>query len=108
MTAIPGKGLHCHHLIAETAKDMARELYAKVMQDNDVYADWKAQCNDITPELAERMFVKMTWPNLVEQARATLAAMLAQPIAEVLKDQISDALIKDNGLKRGRTRINFN
>jgi|SRR5882724_10376816 len=97
--------VHCHKLVAQTAKEMAGALYEEVMRDNTLWANWKAQCPDLTPPRLQAMFIELMWPKLIEQARATLAKLLATPLSESLKQQITDALIKDNTLMRGRKRL---
>lgn len=103
-TAGQGSGAHCHFLIAETAMAMAHELYSMAMRDNKVYAEWKAQCPELTPGILEERFCELLWPRLLEQARATLTKMLSGPYDQVLKTQIADALILDNTLRRGRDK----
>lgn len=93
---------HCHVLIAETAKAMAREVYADTMRDNTLYVRWKKMCPELTPVLAEDKFVMLLWPHLIPQARSTLQSMLGGRLAETLKEQIYDALILDATLGRGR------
>lgn len=95
---------HCHHLLRSTARSMAKEVYEEMMRDNTTYALWKKQCPELTPHLARKKFVHLLWPHLLEQARATLARLLTTNISESLKEQISDALIKDNLLREGQKR----
>jgi hypothetical protein len=95
--------IYAHFLIVKTAQDMAHELYSDIMSgDNALYADWKRQCEDLTPELAEEMFVQMMYPKLLEPARATLATMLGQAHYAHLHEAIYDALTKDYALRHGR------
>lgn len=82
---------HVHKVIAETAKSMAGEIYESMAESNDWYKR--------NPSRSK--FVKAVWPTLVDEARATLARMLALPGGEELKETIADALIKDNALQRG-------
>lgn len=93
---------HCHKMIAETAQSMAHELYDALMKKNGWYAVWKLTHSNMGPKALEAAFVKKTWPKLLGQARATLAGMLTGPLDEGLKEQILDALIKDNSLQVGR------
>jgi hypothetical protein len=100
-----GKGpdQHCHPMIRATAIEMAGELYDLMMKNNAQWNEWKR----MHPELHslaeyEIRFLELKWPELIEDARTTLARMLAQPIAEELKVQIHDALVKDNGLRMAR------
>lgn len=99
------KKVHCHPMIRATAIEMAGELYDIVMRDNKVYAKWKKMCPDLTPTTAEIAFIELAYPKLLEQARATLAGLLATNIAQNLKAEIHDALVKDNTLRRGRERL---
>jgi hypothetical protein len=94
---------HAHKLVAKTAADMAGEIYGKVMQSNVAYTEWKMLNMDVTDvkELETRFIALMT-PKLLGEARATLAKLLRMPIAESLKEQIHEALVLDNTLRRGR------
>lgn len=100
-----GKGpdQHCHPLLRATAIEMAGELYDLMMKNNVQWEEWKK----LNPELStlaqyEIRFLELKWPELIEDARATLAQMLARPIGEDLKLQIHDALVKDEPLRRAR------
>lgn len=99
---MPPRQFQAHKLIVKTAKEMARELYACVMTDNDVYAYWKSQCEELTPKIAEGLFVQLIYPKLVEAARHTLVQMLTQPMLSHLHEDIYDALTKDYILRAGR------
>ena len=95
--------IYAHEQVLDTARGMAHEVYADIMSaDNELYADWKSQCDDLTPEKCEELFVELLVPHLLEPARATLAAMLRSPMYEHLHESIYDALIKDNVLRAGR------
>lgn len=99
---------HCHKLIRATAIEMAGAVYEEVMKDNGRYAYWKSICPELTPALAEGMFIEYLWPHLIGQARATLATMLNPSSGANLTDRdradIHEALVKDASLQRGRTR----
>lgn len=95
-------GAHCHILIAKTAQEMTRELYAAVMQDDKLYSQWKKMHPDANSKKLEEEFVKKYWGKAVEGARGLLAHMLNNPMDEVLKNEISEALILDNTLIKGR------
>jgi hypothetical protein len=82
---------------------MAQELYSTMMKDNDWYAIWKSKNPGATAKAMQARFVNANWGPLIPQARATLAAMLAGPMEEGLKEQVLDALIKDNTLKKRRS-----
>lgn len=89
------KGLACHKLIAQTAQDMAREVYASFARASN---EWHSENRN------EEEYVKESWPLYIEAARTTLAELLSVPsTAELLKEQIYDALCKDNAIRRGRT-----
>lgn len=92
----------CHALIADTAKGFAREIYDKIMWDNDAYKAWKEECPDLTKGAAEEEFVRLLWPKLLDDARAILAKMLGDPGKEHLKPAIHDALIKDATVRGDR------
>lgn len=92
-----------HKLVVETAKGLAHEAYAELMSaNNELYADWKSQCEDLTPEAAELLFVELLYPKLIKAARHTLAKMLANPMLTHLHEDIYDALQKDYLLSAGR------
>lgn len=94
---------YAHPLVAQTAHEMAGSLFEDLMQDNTAYKDWKAQCPDLTPEELEARFIALTAPRLLEQARATLAKLLATSMNEDLKELIYDALVLDNTIM-GRSK----
>ena len=94
-----------HKLVVATARSLAHEAYADLMGgSNELYADWKSQCEDLTPARAEALFVELMYPKLIEAARHTLAKMLAEPTLAHLHEDIYDALQKDYILRHGRTR----
>lgn len=95
---------HAHILVAETAKEFAGVLYEQLMSKNLEYAQWKALHPDLNSAQLQAAFIAMVYPKLLEQARATLAKMLTTALDPALKDAISDALILDAGLRRGRHR----
>ena len=105
MSARVGKGpdQHCHPLIRATAIEMAGELYDLMMKNNQQYAEWKRMHPDLkTAGELEIRFLELKWPELLEDARTTLARMLGGNVAEELKIQIHDALVKDNALRMAR------
>ncbi len=99
-----GKGpdQHCHPMIRATAIEMAGELYDLMMKNNQQYTEWKRMHPELSVAQLEIRFLELKWPELIEDARTTLARMLAQSIAEELKMQIHDALVKDNALRHAR------
>ncbi len=100
-----GKGpdQHCHPLIRATAIEMAGELYDLLMKNNQQYAEWKRMHPDLkTAGQLEIRFLELKWPELLEDARTTLARMLGTNVSEELKTTIHDALVKDNPLRLAR------
>lgn len=93
--------MHCHKLIAHTAKEIAGNLYEDMARDNN----WYNGAKDVG--IDQREFISQVWPQLIEEARHTLTRLLTTPIAESLKEVISDALIKDNMLREGRLKSTF-
>lgn len=93
-----------HKLVKETAVKFANEVYEQCMHDNTLYANWKAQCPELTEKIARKKFVALLYPRLLETARHTLATMLGQNYPESLKEEIADALVKDNFYREGRNR----
>lgn len=100
-----GKGpdQHCHPMIRATAIEMAGELYDLMMKNNQQWQEWKNLHPDLH-SLAEYeiRFLELKWPELIEDARTTLARMLGSGIPEELKIQIHDALVRDNALRHSR------
>lgn len=99
-----GKGpdQHCHPMIRATAIEMAGELYDLMMKNNQQYDEWKRMHPGFSPGQLEIRFLELKWPELIEDARTTLARALATNISEELKIAIHDALVKDNGLRMAR------
>lgn len=100
-----GKGpdQHCHPLLRATAIEMAGDLYDLMMKNNQQFAEWKRLHPDLeTPAELEIRFIELKWPELIEDARTTLAGMLAGTANEELKTTIHDALVKDNPLRLAR------
>jgi len=106
MRAKPGKGpdQHCHPLIRVTAIEMAGELYDLMMKNNVQWQEWKNLHPELEGNLAELeiRFLELKWPELLEDARTTLAGLLATNVSEELKIKIHDALVKDNSLRMAR------
>ena len=84
---------HCHFLVKETAHKMAGALYEKMCSKSDAF---------FSANPSEQVFIAAFWGSLVEDARATLVAMLRGAYPEELKEQIAAAIIADNSLTRGR------
>jgi hypothetical protein len=83
-----------HPLVAKTAREMAAELFEELCRRNEFY---RLNVN------RGKFLAKMA-PKLLEEARTTLAQTLAQTSSDVLKEQIAEALILDNSLKRNGKR----
>jgi hypothetical protein len=78
-----------HVMVRQTAISMAQELYELAAKDNAFYKRYPTR----------GAFLRLAWPQLIPQARATLATMLAKPLDENLKSQIHQALILDNSVR---------
>lgn len=104
LNAKVGKGpdQHCHPMIRATAIEMAGELYDLMMKNNQQYAEWKRMHPELNIAQLEIRFLELKWPELIEDARTTLARILAGNAPEELKMQIHDALVKDNALRHAR------
>ena len=96
LVKLPGKGAHVHKMVAQTAKEMAQEVYESwASKSDEFYAEHRS--------IDE--YVESCWPLYLDAARATLAQMLTTNIADTLKDEIHDALVKDATLRRGREGV---
>lgn len=95
---------YCHKLVRTTAKVFAAEIYENIMHFNANYEVWQKMCPDLTKGMLQQEFVRLMWPRLIDDARATLAKMLGENIAESLKKEIYSALILD-GQIRGRNSV---
>ena len=93
---------HCHKLVAKQAREACDELYELMMKDNVMYSAWRQQNPGANDRELRRRFVVRNWGKCIPFARTTLARMLTMPINESLKSQISEALILDAALVRGR------
>lgn len=87
---------YAHEQVVEVAKGIAHALYESMMKDNETNAVWKKFCEDLERDEHEEEFVRLAWPHLLDDARATLSRLLGQPGKEHLKEQIFDVLMKDN------------
>lgn len=94
-------GIYCHEMVAETAREFANELYDTVMSNNEVRSKWKESRPGMAEKALRKAFVKKNWQMCLVPARATLAALLARPIDENLKERIHEALLLDAVLIRG-------
>jgi hypothetical protein len=99
------RNISAHKLVLKTAQDMAFELYEEVMSgSNEMYKGWKELVDNgkLTPKQAERMFVALVAPKLLEPARAILSHMLGDPQFAHLHEGIYDSILLDNTLRAGR------
>lgn len=95
---------HVHILIAKTAQDLARANFDHLCShSNTAFAGFRAYFPEGTPlARVEEEFVRRMWKHHIDAARDTLVALLSQPLPDVLKNEISEALIQDRSLIRGR------
>lgn len=93
---------HAHWYVRDTAIAMAHELYEMLMLDDKQYKVWKNRYPDRPAKFLEERFVSLTYPTLIEQARAALAGVLATTMDDDLKATIYEALLLDATLVRGR------
>lgn len=92
-----------HELVWKTAQEMALALYEEVMSGNNaMYADWKNNWPEKTPEERQQLFCQLIAPKLLEPARAILASMLSDPSKAHLHESIYDSIIKDNAVRASR------
>lgn len=89
---------YAHKEVVKVARGIAAELYEAMMSgNNEAYASWKRLCEDLArPNMMQEEFVKLATPWLLDDARATLAALLRTSRNESLKERVYDVLMKDN------------
>lgn len=94
---------HCHVEVKAVAVGMAHALFDEMMSRNEVWHQFKEQHPDMTTAQMEEKFVAHLWPQMLDQARATLAGMLRSgAYSDEQKEEIMDILVKDASLIRGR------
>lgn len=94
---------HCHVEVKKVAEGMAQALFEELMRRNELFTRFKGQHPGKTTKEMEGMFVAKMWPQMIEQARATLAGMLRNPsYSEEQKEEIMHILVQDATLIRGR------
>lgn len=93
---------HCHEMVAKVAKQMAGEIFETMMAKNKWYEAYKKSHPKIAPARLQNHFISTQWHRYVSSARTTLAAMLKTNTSPVLKEQIRQALILDNAVRRIR------
>ena len=86
-----------HRLVAKVAHEMAEDVYE---ENCGKAAGWRKLWPD------RRLWVRTHRVYFLEAARATLARMLAGPLPEHLKEEIKDALVKDNAFRVVREKGN--
>lgn len=91
---------HAHRLIVETAEKMAAEVFDHLMHRNRFYEAYQASHPNIPKAKLQAHFIKTQRGKYLNSARTILAQMLGTNIDESLKEQIYDALIRDNHVKR--------
>jgi len=95
---------HAHPLVAEVACEMANAVFDEAMsKDNEMWRTIKANNPGKSMEAIRRHFVKWLAPDLLDDARTTLAQSLSSNLSEALKERIYDALTRDAVLSRGRS-----
>lgn len=97
-------GLNADRLVAQTAIEMAHELFEVYARENAIYHALR-QRGEITEKQARARFVKRVAPKLLEDARTTLTQMLGKPddqVAPGMKEEIYEALVRDNALRANR------
>ena len=100
----PGRGLNGHALIVKTAIEMAHELFEVYAMENDFYRKMRAN-GEVTEKQARRVFVERVAPKLLEDARQQLTTMLGMAddvVSPYVKEEIYEALLKDNDLRANR------
>lgn len=99
----PHKIAHCHKKIRDVAKAAAAHHYELLMSSsNYVYKMWRMQHPGLNAKQLEQAFVNAHWSKCIDLARATLGALLREPIDETTKLEIVDILALDSTLIRGR------
>jgi hypothetical protein len=86
-------GTHAHRLVANVASQMAAAVYEACCSRSNLFYE-------LNPNA--QAYVDKTWPKFLDQARITLTDLLNRTKDQYVKDEIADALIKDNMLRRGR------
>jgi len=99
-----GPGFNAHKLVMDTAVGMAQELYGLYCLDNAFNHKMRAG-GKINEKQSREVFCRHVAPQLLEDARQTLAMMLGQPedvVPQSMKDEIYEALCLDNDLRGKR------
>ena len=97
-------GAHVHKQIASVARAAAAELYDVVMENNEVFSEWKRQHPGASAKGLLAAFVERNWGRCIPMARATMARLLESPtLDDAVKMEIMEVLELDSTLKKGRT-----
>lgn len=99
-----GPRVYADLLVAKVAISLTYEAYDDIMHNNVLWAQWKKLHPGMSTAALEKLFVRKHAHRMLDSARTTLAGLLTTGIAEDLKSEIHEALIRDNGLRRGRGR----
>lgn len=94
--------ISAHFMVRKAAMEVAGELYEKMMSNDALFKRWKELNPGLEGGGLEKAFIMKNWPRCIPVARATLAVMLRGPLADGLKEEIVDALHKDQTLRAGR------
>lgn len=93
--------LHVHPLVLKTAMEMAEALFEDYARDNAIYAQFRA--HGWTEKRIRRVFVARVAPRFYEEARQAMTEILAGEYPQAMKDEVYEALCKDNLLRANRT-----
>lgn len=99
-----GPGLNAHRLVAQQAIEMAQAYFEVYALENAWYRKMRAD-GRVTEKQARLVFVERVAPRLLEDARQTLTSMLGMSddqCAPSMKEEIYEALLKDNDLRAKR------
>ena len=86
-----------HRMVAKVAHQMAEDVYEENCSKTD---QWRVLWPD------RKAWVRSHRVYFLEAARATLAQMLTGTLPEHLKEEIKDALVKDNAFRVDREKGN--
>jgi len=94
-----------HAMVVKVAIGMAQESFEELMKYDRAYAEYKLRKENLglTDKQLRKAYVERMAPFFLQSARTTLAGMLTGNLSPELKDQISDALIKDHAFQAHRT-----
>ena len=84
-----------HRQVMQIAKEMCLALYEQFAKNDEFYKAWPNAYS----------FAKQFWPHFCDEARATMAKILASNENQGLKDSCYDALIKDHSLAPSRKNV---